>query len=70
MVSDSRRLLRNIIGVASHLDGLLCEHGKSLPLDAGALLRADLERIDKELGFLADDVEFLVPNPSRKRQAQ
>jgi hypothetical protein len=67
-VDETRQHLRNIIGVASHLDGLLCERGGRLPSDAAALLRADLERIEKDLGFLSDDVEHLLPNPNRKRR--
>ncbi len=63
-----RQQLREIIGVSSHLDGLLCEHGSRLPPDVAAILQTDFARIGKELAWLSDDLEPLVI-PKRKRPA-
>jgi hypothetical protein len=59
--SAIRRQLRNLIGVASHLDGLLCEAGKALPADLTAAVLEEASRLAKEIGWLADDVELRLP---------
>jgi hypothetical protein len=63
-----RQQLRNLIGVASHLDGLLCENGKALPADIAAAVLEEASRLAKEIGWLADDVELRLPcrTPSRR----
>jgi hypothetical protein len=69
--SAIRQQLRNLIGVASHLDGLLCENGKALPADTAAAVLEEASRLAKEIGWLADDVELRLPRrtPSRRRRA-
>jgi hypothetical protein len=57
---SGRKSLREIIGIASHLDGLLSERWYRLPADQAYLMVSDLARIEKELGYLAEDVECLV----------
>jgi hypothetical protein len=57
----TQKLLRSILGVASHLDGIVCEQGKAIHGDVAAVLLADLTRIGQELGWLADDVEIRLP---------
>jgi hypothetical protein len=63
-----RQQLRNLIGVASHLDGLLCEDGKALPADLAAAVLEEASRLAEEIGWLADDVELRLPRrvPSRR----
>jgi hypothetical protein len=56
-----RARLREVIGVASHLDGLVCEEGKSLPPDVAAVVLEDVSKMAMELGWLADDVELRLP---------
>jgi hypothetical protein len=59
--SAIRQQLRNLIGVASHLDGLLCEAGKTLPADTAAAVLEEASRLAQEIGWLADDVELRLP---------
>jgi hypothetical protein len=67
MNNPIRTHLREIIGVASHIDGLVCEQGNALSADVAAILLAELSKIAQELGWLADDVEIRLPRPRRKR---
>jgi hypothetical protein len=64
--SAIRQQLRNLIGVASHLDGLLCEFPHALAADDAAVVLADVRRLEQELGHLADDVELRTPKPRRR----
>jgi hypothetical protein len=53
--------LRNIIGTASALDAM-CSEGGPLPADAADLVLADVRRIEKELGYLVDDLAYVLPS--------
>jgi hypothetical protein len=70
MSDPIRARLREIIGVASHLDGVVCEQGKALAPDVAAVVLEDVSRLAKELGWLADDVEMRLPRRQRHRRTE
>jgi hypothetical protein len=66
MKDPIREQLREIIGMASHLDGIVCEQGKAIAPDVAAVVLEDVSRMARELGWLADDVEMRLPRRHRR----
>jgi hypothetical protein len=61
-----RQALRNVIGEASHLDGVVCE-ARGLPAATAELALAELGDLYARLCDLTDQVAAALPQPAPRR---